>query len=193
MPQSSKSSAQLKPEIIAHIPRLRAFAISFCGNHDQADDLVQETLVRAWSHRSSFIEGTNMIAWLCTILRNHYFSQYRKRKREVPDIDGVHSNKVAVAGGQTSHMEMLDFRAALARLPDNQREALLLVGAAGHSYAQAAQICGCAVGTIKSRVNRARKGLAQMLCIDPVPPTGEALEVNEKICRVAPQCAEASR
>jgi RNA polymerase sigma-70 factor (ECF subfamily) len=183
----------LKPEIIAHIPRLRAFAISFCGSIDQADDLVQETLTRAWSHRASFIEGTNMIAWLCTILRNLYFSQYRKRKREVPDIDGVYANNVAVAGGQTSHMEMLDFRAALARLPDNQREALLLVGAAGHSYAETAEICGCAIGTIKSRVNRARKGLAQMLCIDPVPQMREEPEVRETIWREAPQCAHASR
>jgi len=190
MPQFSTSSARLKPEFLAHIPRLRAFAISFCGNIDQADDLVQETLTRAWIHRSSFIEGTNMIAWLCTILRNFYFSQYRKCKREVPDIDGVHSNKIVVAPAQTAHMEMLDLRAALARLPDNQREALLLVGAAGHSYVEVAEICGCAIGTIKSRVNRARRSLADMLCIERVPDLCEAPDVpvtNDR--EEASQCA----
>lgn len=168
------SCAQLKPELIANIPRLRAFALSFCKSADQADDLVQETLVRAWKHHDSFIEGTNLMAWLFTILRNIYFSQCRKRKREVADIDGVHSSTLAVAPGQTSHMDMLDFRVALRRLPDNQREALLLVGAAGHSYAEVAEICGCAIGTIKSRVNRARKALAEMLGVDPVPKICEA-------------------
>jgi RNA polymerase sigma-70 factor, ECF subfamily len=194
MPQFSTSSARLKPEFLSHIPRLRAFAISFCGNIDQADDLVQETLTRAWIHRSSFIEGTNMNAWLCTILRNLYFSQYRKRKRkrEVPDTDGVHSNKIVVAPAQPAHMEMLDLRVALARLPDNQREALLLVGAAGHSYVEVAEICGCAIGTIKSRVNRARRSLAGMLCIEPVPDICEAPDVPEKKGRgEAAQCADA--
>jgi len=168
-PFSTSSPTQVKPELIAHIPRLRAFALSFCANPDQADDLVQETLVKAWTHRDSFTEGTNLMAWLFTILRNAYFSQYRKRKREVPDIDGMYSSRLAVAPGQTSHIEMLELRVALARLPDNQREALLLACAAGHSYAEVAQICGCATGTIKSRVNRARRALAEMLGIEPGP------------------------
>jgi len=190
MPQFSTSSARLKPEFLAHIPRLRAYAISFCGNIDQADDLVQETPTRAWRHRSSFIEGTNMIAWLCTILRSLYFSQYRKR--QVSDIDGVHSNKIVVAPAQRAHMEILDLRVALARLPDNQREALLLIGAAGHSYVEVAEICGCAIGTIKSRVNRARRTLAATLCIDPVPDLCEAPDVpvtNDR--EEASQCAYA--
>jgi RNA polymerase sigma-70 factor (ECF subfamily) len=119
-----------------------------------------------------------------------YFSQYRKR--EVPDIDRVHSNKIVVAPAQPAHMEMLDLRVALARLPGNQREALLLVGAAGHSYVEVAEICGCAIGTIKSRVNRARKSLAGMLCIEPVPDMCEAPNVPVTKGRgEAAQCADA--
>ncbi|MCW2276151.1 sigma-70 family RNA polymerase sigma factor [Rhodoblastus acidophilus] len=177
-PFSTSPPAQVKLDLIAHIPRLRAFALSFCGSADQADDLVQETLVKAWSHRDSFIEGTNLSAWLFTILRNAYFSQFRKRKREVPDVDGIYSSTLAVAAGQTSHMEMLDLRVALAHLPANQREALLLIGAAGHSYAEVADICGCAIGTIKSRVNRARKALIETLRLDPMPELIEAPEVD---------------
>jgi RNA polymerase sigma-70 factor (ECF subfamily) len=188
-PFSTSSRTQMKPELIAHIPRLRAFALSFCGSPDQADDLVQETLVKAWTHRDSFTEGTNLLAWLFTILRNAYFSQYRKRKREVPDIDGMFSSRLAVGPGQTSHIEMLELQVALACLPDNQREALLLAAAAGHSYAEVAQICGCATGTIKSRVNRARKALAEMLGIEPVP---EICEVDATMTRPARQRAGAA-
>jgi RNA polymerase sigma-70 factor (ECF subfamily) len=187
-PFSTSSREQEKTELIAHIPRLRAFALSFCGNPDQADDLVQETLVKAWTHRDSFTEGTNLLAWLFTILRNAYFSQYRKRKREVPDIDGMYSSRLAVGPGQTSHIEMLELRVALARLPDNQREALLLAAAAGHSYEEVAQICGCAVGTIKSRVNRARRTLAEMLGIEPVPEIYEAVATRQRAA-VAPELA----
>ncbi|MBB4198243.1 RNA polymerase subunit sigma [Rhodoblastus sphagnicola] len=189
-PFSTCSRAQVKLDLSAHIPRLRAFALSFCGSADQADDLVQETLVRAWSHRDSFIEG-NLSAWLFTILRNVYFSQYRKGKREIPDIDGIHASTLAVAPGQTSHMDMLDFRIALARLPASQREALLLVGAAGHSYIEVAEICGCAVGTIKSRVNRARQALAEMLRIDPLPDLIETTDATgRKPHRETEHCAD---
>lgn len=188
-PFSTSSREQEKNELIAHIPRLRAFALSFCGNPDQADDLVQETLVKAWTHRELFTEGANLLAWLFTILRNAYFSQYRRRKREVPDIDGMYSSRLAVAAGQAFHMEMLDLRVALARLPDNQREALLLAGAAGHSYEEVAQICGCATGTIKSRVNRARRALAEMLGIEPVPEIYEAGATTRQRAAAAPEVA----
>ncbi len=164
-PFSASSSEQLKAELIARIPNLRAFAISLCGNADRADDLVQETLVKAWGHLGSFNEGSNLGGWLFTILRNTYFSQFRKRRREVPDSDGVVVGRLAVAPGQTAHMDMLDFRAALAQLPADQREALILIGAAGHSYHEAAMICGCAVGTIKSRVSRARRRLVELLSV----------------------------
>jgi RNA polymerase sigma-70 factor (ECF subfamily) len=162
-PFSATSNAQLKADFIACIPNLRAFAISLCRNGDRADDLVQETLIKAWSHLGSYVEGSNLRAWLFTILRNTYFSQYRKQHREVSDTDGIFANKLAVAPAQTDHMDLLDFRVALARLPADQREALILIGAAGYSYDEVADICGCAVGTIKSRVNRARRRLADLL------------------------------
>ena len=159
------ASAQMKADLIAVIPNLRAFAVSLCGNPDRADDLVQETLVKAWSNLGSFVEGTNLPAWLFTILRNIYYSEYRKRRREVADSDGAIAAKLAAAPAQHGHMDFLDFRAALQRLPTDQREALILIGASGLSYEEAAAICNCAVGTMKSRVNRARNRLAEMLSL----------------------------
>jgi RNA polymerase sigma-70 factor, ECF subfamily len=159
------ASAQMKADLIAVIPNLRAFAVSLCGNPDRADDLVQETLVKAWSNLGSFVEGTNLPAWLFTILRNLYYSEYRKRRREVADSDGAMAAKLATAPAQHGHMDLLDFRAALQQLPTDQREALILIGASGLSYEEAAGVCNCAVGTMKSRVNRARNRLAELLSI----------------------------
>jgi RNA polymerase sigma-70 factor (ECF subfamily) len=159
---------------------LRAFAVSLCGDKERADDLVQETLFKAWNHLDSFKEGTNLKAWLFTILRNTYFSERRKRRREVEDADGSYAARLATQPAQHGHMDMQDFRAALTKLPDDQREALVLVGAAGFSYEEAAEISGCAVGTIKSRVNRARNRLAGMLGLDEV----ESLEA-ENLCKSA--------
>ena len=159
------ASPAFKSDLLALLPNLRAFAISLCGNADQADDLVQDTLVKAWDHMDSFQEGSNLRAWLFTILRNTYFSQYRKRRREFEDRDGSKPTELAVLPGQQSHVDLQDFRRALDTLPPDQREALILVGAAGFSYEEAASICDCAVGTIKSRVNRARARLTQSLAI----------------------------
>ncbi len=158
-----KVSATLRDALIAEMSSLRAFGVSLCGDKERADDLVQETLFKAWNHLDSFREGTNLKAWLFTILRNTYFSERRKRRREVEDADGSYAAQLASPPEQPGHMEMQDFRAVLARLPDDQREALILVGAAGFSYEEAAQISGCPVGTIKSRVNRARSRLADLL------------------------------
>ncbi|MDX2201837.1 MAG: sigma-70 family RNA polymerase sigma factor [Hyphomicrobiaceae bacterium] len=144
------------------IPNLRAFAVSLCGNVERADDLVQDTLLKAWNHLDSFEEGTNMRAWLFTILRNTYFSDCRRRRREVED-DGSKAANLAVHANQDGYVDMQDFREALNTLPPEQREALILVGAAGFSYEEAGQISNCAVGTIKSRVNRARARLSEML------------------------------
>ena len=149
--------------ILAAVPSLRAFAISLCGNVDRADDLVQETMLRAIANIDSFQPGTNMPAWLFTILRNHFRSEYRKRRREVEDSDGHHAASLKQQPEQHGHIELNEFRTALALLPSDQREALILVGASGFSYEEAAAICGCAVGTIKSRVNRARTRLAEIL------------------------------
>lgn len=151
--------------LVQEISALRAFAVSLTGSMQPADDLVQETLLKAWANSASFVPGTNLRAWLFTILRNTYFSAYRRRGREVQDTDGIYSTRVAVAPDQHGHVDLADLRAALAQLPDDQREALILVGASGLSYETAAEICGVAVGTVKSRVSRARARIAQLLGI----------------------------
>ena len=156
----------IREVMLAAVPSLRAFAISLCGNVDRADDLVQEALLRALANLSSFEPGTNMSAWLFTILRNLFRSEYRKRRREVEDVDGSYAESLTSAPEQNSRLEIVEFRDALTLLPSEQRESLILVGASGFSYEEAAQICGCAVGTIKSRVNRARSRLAEILSID---------------------------
>jgi RNA polymerase sigma-70 factor (ECF subfamily) len=161
---------EFKNYLLAAIPPLRAFAISLTGRIDRADDLVQETLMKAWASRTSFQPGTKFKAWLFTILRNEYYTAFRKRKREVEDIDGAIAANVGVHPAQHGHMDLIDMQAALAKLPVDQREALLLVGANDMSYEDAATICGVAVGTIKSRVNRARGRLAELL---HVVPSGE--------------------
>ncbi len=149
--------------LMATLPQLRAFAISLTGNPDRADDLVQDTVLRAWAHVDSFQAGTNLRAWLFTILRNVFTSEYRKRRREVEDADGEYSAQLSSPGAQESNLDLRDMQVALAKLPDDQREAVLLIGALGFSYEEAAEICGCAVGTIKSRVNRARVRLAELI------------------------------
>jgi len=156
----------VRKAVLSAVPSLRAFAISLCGNVDRADDLVQETLLRALANIDSFQPGTNMAAWLFTILRNHFRSEYRKRRREVEDSEGRYADKLKSQPEQHGRVEFREFREALAQLPQDQREALILVGASGFSYEEAANICGCAIGTIKSRVNRARTRLAELLSID---------------------------
>jgi len=156
----------VRKAVLGAVPSLRAFAISLCGNVDRADDLVQETLLRALANIDSFQPGTNMSAWLFTILRNHFRSEYRKRRREVEDSDGRYAETLKSQPDQIGHVEFNEFRAALGQLPADQREALILVGASGFSYEEAAHICGCAVGTIKSRVNRARTRLAELMSIE---------------------------
>ncbi|HEX2554431.1 MAG TPA: sigma-70 family RNA polymerase sigma factor [Microvirga sp.] len=156
----------LRDELIAAIPSLRAFALSLTNDPTRADDLVQDALVRAWSSFDRFERGTNLHAWLFTILRNNLYSEHRKRRREVEDVDGVYAGALVAAPEQPGHLDLDDFRRALAQLPLDQREALILVGAQGFSYEEAAGVCGCAVGTIKSRVNRARARLAVLLKVE---------------------------
>ncbi|MEI7805851.1 MAG: sigma-70 family RNA polymerase sigma factor [Hyphomicrobiales bacterium] len=162
----------VRDSVLGAVPSLRAFAISLCGNVDRADDLVQETLLRALANINSFQPGTNMSAWLFTILRNHFRSEYRKRRREVEDADGSYAESLKSHPAQQGHVEFGEFREALAQLPADQREALVLVGASGFSYEEAANICGCAVGTIKSRVNRARTRLAELMSIETTDEFG---------------------
>jgi RNA polymerase sigma-70 factor (ECF subfamily) len=138
----------MRDEIVAAIPKLRALATSLTGHSDRADDLVQDTIVRAWGAIDRFERGTKLNAWLFTILRNLFHSEYRKRKREGEDADGSYAARLRTHPEQHSLLDFEDFRAALATLPLDQREALLMVGAHGMSYEEAAEVCDVAVGTV---------------------------------------------
>ncbi len=176
--------ASFRDALLAAVPSLRAFAISLSGNIDRADDLVQDTLVRAIANAHRFEPGTNLNAWLFTILRNLFHSEYRKRRREVEDPDGVYAEQLTSQPEQGARLDFEDFRSALSTLPSEQREALLLVGASGFSYEETAAICGCAVGTVKSRVNRARSRLSGLLHLDAAEDIGP-----DRITRAALQAA----
>ncbi|HYD45814.1 MAG TPA: sigma-70 family RNA polymerase sigma factor [Phenylobacterium sp.] len=152
-----------RDEVVAMIPALRAFAWSLAHNGSDADDLVQDTLIKAWTNREKFEMGTNLRAWLFTILRNTYYTQVTRRRREVRDESGEIAGSLKIEANQDWSVTLSGLQAALAQLPDEHREALILVGAAGLSYEEAAEICGCALGTIKSRVNRARNRLLKLM------------------------------
>ena len=152
-----------RQEMLDAIPHLRAFAISLTANITYADDLVQTALMRGLEYLDKYQPGTNMQAWLFTILRNQFYTEIRRRRREVPDPEGVMAGNLAVLPEQGARLDLNDMQAALARLSVEQREALLLVGAEGVSYEAAARICGTTLGTIKSRVNRARSRLVALL------------------------------
>jgi RNA polymerase sigma-70 factor (ECF subfamily) len=160
------ANAQFSTLILAALPELRAFALSLTRDGPRADDLVQETILRAWSHADQFETGTNLRAWLFTILRNLFYTEQRRRRREVDDPDGKRAIGLTVCPEQQSRLEFEDFWHALGRLTPVHREALLLVGAQGLSYEEAADVCGVAIGTIKSRVNRARTHLMALLQIE---------------------------
>jgi len=152
-----------RDQMIVHLPALRGFALSLTRNGSAADDLVQETILRAWSSFGRFTAGTNLRAWLFTILRNCFYSDLRKHRREVQDSDGLFAERLSQKPGHDSALAMRDFQRGFEKLIDEQREALALVGALGFSYEEAATTIGCALGTVKSRVNRARKRLVELL------------------------------
>ncbi len=181
-PKRPAQTKEFRESLIREMKDLRAFAVSLSGSFHQADDLLQETLLKAWSNSGSFIPGTNMRAWLVTILRNTYYSQYRKRGREVPDTDGIYSSRLATPPNQESSVDMSDFQNALLKLAPEHRDVLLMVGASGLSYEEAAEICGVAVGTIKSRLNRARGRLADLLGIKDASDLGIG-SVSEAVVR----------
>jgi RNA polymerase sigma factor (sigma-70 family) len=167
------SDEEFKTELARVIPHLRAFGRSLSGNRDLADDLVQETLMKAWAARQRFQAGTNMRAWTFIILRNLFLSQMR-RARFRGEWDEQSANKLLAApASQDRHIELADMQRALLHLPQPQREALILVGAGGFAYEEAAEICGCAVGTIKSRVARGRAALEQLLDHGQLPSRRE--------------------
>src|SRR4051812_6029005 len=162
-PTRSATDADFRAGLLSATPHLRAFAMSLTGQREAADDLVQDTLLRALQYPDRFEPGTKLQAWLFTILRNIFYSGHRKGRREVEDVDGLYAAKLLTPPEQLGCVEFAALHSALAKLSDEQREAVILVGAEGYSYEQVAEICGTKLGTIKSRVNRARKRLASFL------------------------------
>lgn len=150
---------QFKAQLTETIPHLRAFGRSLSGNPDTADDLVQDTLLKAWSARDNFIGGTSMKAWTFVILRNTYFSSTRRKKFTANYDETVAERVLSAPAPQQDPIHLSDLQRGLMELSEDQREAIILVGAGGYSYEEAAQISGCAVGTMKSRVSRARASL----------------------------------
>ncbi|MDZ4370237.1 MAG: sigma-70 family RNA polymerase sigma factor [Phenylobacterium sp.] len=159
-------STSWRNEVVALIPALRAFAWSLSRNGSDADDLVQDTLIKALGNRDKFELGTNLRAWLFTILRNTYYTNMVRRRREVRDEDGGYAETLTTPATQEWSVAIRSLQNALQQLPPEHREALILVGAAGLSYEEAAEICNCALGTIKSRVNRARARLLKIMDAD---------------------------
>jgi len=160
---TSRDDDALRSQVLEFLPALRAFARSLTRNRTEADDLVQETLLKALSNIDRFDPGTNLRAWLFTILRNTYYTDMRKRRRENEGLSALAQQDSNVGPSQEWSMTLQSLQDALGQLPDDQREALVLVGAAGLSYEEAAEVCGCALGTIKSRVNRARTKLLALM------------------------------
>ncbi|MCW1934480.1 RNA polymerase sigma factor [Pararhodobacter zhoushanensis] len=161
----ANDTPQIDPrdDLVNHLGPMRAFALSLTRNGAEADDLVQEAVMKAWKNIESFQVGTNMQAWLFTILRNTFYSLRRKRSREVSDPDGIAASQLSVKPAHDGRLQLGEFFEAFAKLPVEQREALALVGASGFSYEEAADMCGVAVGTIKSRANRGRARLAELM------------------------------
>lgn len=154
---------QFKDELVAIIPSLRAFARGLCNDRDTADDMAQDALTRAWAARQSYEPGTNFKAWMFRILRNNYYSTYKKNRRFVALDPEVAERTLVSVPEQENRLHLNDVEAALKKLPDEQREVLMLVAAGGVSYEDAAVIMGCAIGTIKSRVARGRAALALLI------------------------------
>lgn len=158
-----ETSSVGETELVACVPHLRAFAWFLARNRDRADDLVQDTIVRALSAAHRFEPGTNLKAWMFTILRNLHYNELRKNRVQTQSLDDPLAYEPAVLPSQMASLEFGDFRRAFWQLADDRREALILVGASGLSYEEAAKVCECPKGTIKSRVSRARRELLGIL------------------------------
>lgn len=154
---------EFRGELLTVLPHLRAFARGLSGRPDFADDLVQEAAIKAWTARDRYTAGTNMRAWTFAILRNHYLSELRKSKRQTDLDEGAVERMLVMEADQEGPLHLGDMEKALQKLAPERREAVLLVGASGFSYEEAAEIAGCPIGTMKSRVARARADLARML------------------------------
>ena len=169
---ASALSQAMQESLLAAVPRLRSYAISLCGRTDQVDDLVQETLLRAIVNIRSFQPGTNLCGWLTTILRNQFVSEFRKNRNVVEDTDGRYTEALKSVPEQESRIDFGEFRAALAMLPFDQQEALLLVCALGLPCDEVAMICGTPVATIRSRIHRARLQLARLFAVGGIVEFG---------------------
>jgi len=166
---SEPGGDNFRSDLVELIPFLRAFARALCGRRDGADDLCQEALAKAWQNRGSFEPGTNIKAWLFRILRNQFYSDKRRAWRQKPWDDSAAENALVTGATQESALAFSDVVRAMHLLPNEQREALVLVAVGGFTYEEAAKICGCAIGTIKSRVARARQELEGRMTSHPHP------------------------
>lgn len=175
-PRSAADREAFKRELTTVIPHLRAFARGLCGRPDLADDLVQEALLKAWAAQERFEPGTSMRAWTFVILRNAYLTDMRRNRFRGEYDEAVAERTLTAPAGQEGPLHLSDMHRALLALPPERREALLLVGAGGFSYEEAADICQCAVGTIKSRVGRARAALTRMIENGEMPRRGQGEE-----------------
>ena len=171
----------MQAKLLHTLPHLRAFALSLCGSPDQADDLVQDAVLRGLSNLHRFEPGSNLRAWLFTILRNQFHTSFRRRRREVEDPDGTMASMLSTLPEQEGHLDMSDLQSALGRLPVVHREVLLLIGAEGMSYEETARIVGTNVGTVKSRMNRARARLAELLHVAGEDDLGSAPRIKAAI------------
>jgi RNA polymerase sigma factor (sigma-70 family) len=167
--RTALSDEDFRTQLAAVIPQLRAFGRSLSGNRDTGDDLVQETLLKAWAARDRYEAGTNLRAWTFIILRNLFLSQMRRNRFRGEWDDLVADKILSAPAAQDKHVELGDLQRALQYLPETQREALILVGAGGFAYEEAAEICGVAVGTIKSRVARGRVALEAVMSGNDLP------------------------
>lgn len=172
-PATVAADELFRDQLVALLPALRTFARGLCGTRDMADDMVQEAMLRGWAARTSFTPGTNFRAWMFMILRNQFYTVIRKDKRMVSWDPDLAERVLVEAPSQQDAVHLADVAKALLKLPVEQREVLLLIGANGASYDEAAEIVGCAIGTIKSRLARARKALALLIDGPPDPPRPE--------------------
>jgi RNA polymerase sigma-70 factor (ECF subfamily) len=170
--QAEEPEAKLRKELIETLPFLRSFALSLTNDWDKSQDIVQETLLRAIKNIHKFQPGTDMKAWLSTILRNEFLRYVQKRSREVEDIDGAFSSRLSSPPEQMGRVSLIEAEIALSKLSTELRDAVLSIGLYGLSYHEVAEISGVPTGTIKSRVNRARMRLAELLALQEIEDLG---------------------
>jgi RNA polymerase sigma-70 factor (ECF subfamily) len=178
----AQQDKEFHDQLVAIIPSLRAFARGLCGNRDLADDMAQDAMTRAWAARQSYTPGSNFRAWMFMILRNHFYTTLRKNSRMVSWDPEIAERVLVVAPAQQDGLNVQDVQAALQKLPPEQREVLILIGANGVSYEEAAEIMGCAIGTIKSRLARGRVALTTLI---EGPPIGDDQNSRKKGSRAA--------